>query len=346
MAVKNGMTARNEVLRALEQSRNKAVAVSGQELAKKLNISRQAVWKAIKSLQKDGYVIHALSNKGYWLDTSCDIISAEGIRLFLSGKNKDCQIIFHKVIDSTNTEAKKLALNGARHGTIVIAEEQTAGRGRMGKTFFSPPGTGIYISFILKPKVSIGNAQLITIYAAVAVCTVIEHFTGFNPKIKWVNDIFLDGRKICGILTEAAGDFESGGVESIIVGIGLNFSTRQEDFPPELQHTAGSLLPFGISRNQFAAALIDKMLEHGDCSFQSSLIQQYKERSFMIGREISYQKNTATVSGTVLDINEKGNLVVKSCKGEIDILRSGEVQINVIHDYIRKASIRNKHYDL
>ncbi|NLC68938.1 MAG: biotin--[acetyl-CoA-carboxylase] ligase [Clostridiaceae bacterium] len=328
------MKIKNEVLKMLEQNRD--TAVSGQILAKKLDVSRQAIWKAIKSLQEDGYIIHALPNKGYWLDTSCDIISAEGIRLFLSEKNRNCPIIFYKVIDSTNTAAKKLALDGARHGTIVIAEEQAAGRGRMGKSFFSPPGTGIYISFILKPKVDIDNAQLITIYAAVTVCTVIERFTRLSPKIKWVNDIFLNGKKICGILTEAAGNFESGGIESIIVGIGINFSTRQEDFPPEIRHIAGSLPSPGISRNQFAAALIDKMLKHGDCRFQPNLTQLYKERSLMIGRVISYQKNTATVSGTVLDINEKGNLVVRTREGEIDILRSGEVQIRNIseHDFM------------
>ncbi len=321
----DSMTIKNEVLSVLEQNRN--AVISGQMLAEKLNVSRSAIWKAIKSLQADGYKIYATTNKGYQLDINSDLMSAAGIRAFLSEQNKNCQIFVYKTLDSTNSEAKRLALGGAQHGTIIVAEEQTAGRGRVGKTFFSPPKTGIYMSFILRPQVDINDSQLVTVYAAVSVCKVVERLTGLCPQIKWVNDIYLNGKKICGILTEAISDFESGSIESIIVGVGINFSTKQDDFPLELRNIAGSLFATGISRNKFAAALIDEIMAHGDFLFQSNLVELYKERSLMLGREIICQKNGLTVCGTVLDINEKGNLVVKTKPGQIDVLHSGEVKI-------------------
>ncbi len=319
------MPTKNDVLRLLEE--NKGEPISGQKLAELLGVSRQAIWKAVESLKEDGHIINSSINKGYQLDSNSDLISAEGIRIFLSKENRDRPIIVFKTIDSTNSEAKRLALNGALHGTVIIAEEQTNGRGRKGKSFFSPPKTGIYASFILKPKVNIDDAQMVTIYAAVSVCNVIENLTNLNPKIKWVNDIYLNGKKICGILTEAISDFESGTVDFIIVGIGVNFSTKQEDFPKEIQDIAGSLPKTNISRNQFIAALIDEMLKNANCIFQNNLIDLYKEHSLMLGKEIIYQKNLQTLYGKVLDINERGNLVVLINNSKIDILHSGEVEI-------------------
>ena len=313
------------MLRLLEE--NKGEPISGQKLAELLGVSRQAIWKAVESLKEDGHIINSSINKGYQLDSNSDLISAEGIRIFLSKENRDRPIIVFKTIDSTNSEAKRLALNGALHGTVIISEEQTNGRGRKGKSFFSPPKTGIYASFILKPKVNIDDAQMVTIYAAVSVCNVIENLTNLKPKIKWVNDIYLNGKKICGILTEAISDFESGTVDFIIVGIGVNFSTKQEDFPKEIQDIAGSLPKTNISRNQFIAALIDEMLKNANCIFQNNLIDLYKEHSLMLGKEIIYQKNLQTLYGKVLDINERGNLVVLINNSKIDILHSGEVEI-------------------
>lgn len=319
------MPTKNDVLRLLEE--NKGEPISGQKLAELLGVSRQAIWKAVESLKEDGHIINSSINKGYQLDSNSDLISAEGIRIFLSKENRDRPIIVFKTIDSTNSEAKRLALNGASHGTVIISEEQTNGRGRKGKSFFSPPKTGIYASFILKPKVNIDDAQMVTIYAAVSVCNVIENLTNLKPKIKWVNDIYLNGKKICGILTEAISDFESGTVDFIIVGIGVNFSTKQEDFPKEIQDIAGSLPKTNISRNQFIAALIDEMLKNANCIFQNNLIDLYKEHSLMLGKEIIYQKNLQTLYGKVLDINERGNLVVLINNSKIDILHSGEVEI-------------------
>jgi len=319
------MPTKNDMLRLLEE--NKGEPISGQKLAELLGVSRQAIWKAVESLKEDGHIINSSINKGYQLDSNSDLISAEGIRIFLSKENRDRPIIVFKTIDSTNSEAKRLALNGASHGTVIISEEQTNGRGRKGKSFFSPPKTGIYASFILKPKVNIDDAQMVTIYAAVSVCNVIENLTNLKPKIKWVNDIYLNGKKICGILTEAISDFESGTVDFIIVGIGVNFSTKQEDFPKEIQDIAGSLPKTNISRNQFIAALIDEMLKNANCIFQNNLIDLYKEHSLMLGKEIIYQKNLQTLYGKVLDINERGNLVVLINNSKIDILHSGEVEI-------------------
>ena len=233
------MSVKNEILHILES--NKGSNISGQELADILSVSRTAVWKAINLLKDEGYPIEAASNKGYSLSVSSDFLSSEGIRLFLNEEYKNIPITVYKTIESTNSEAKLLAVQNAEHGTIVVSEEQTKGRGRFGRDFFSPSDSGIYMSIILKPKLNMENAVLITTAAAVAICDAIEKFTNKVSRIKWVNDIFIGDRKVCGILTEAVTNFESGMMESVIVGIGINVKTKNEDFPLELQDTAGSI---------------------------------------------------------------------------------------------------------
>lgn len=233
------MGLKQEILKLLEENREQYL--SGQEIANRLSFSRTAVWKSIKALKEDGYEIDAISNKGYRLDTTCDLLSAEGIRCYLSSDYHNVPIEVHQQIDSTNTEAKKQAMNGAPHGTVILAEEQTAGRGRLGRTFYSPKGTGIYMSMILRPNLHLSQSIHVTTSVAVAICQVIERLTNQKPQIKWVNDIYLNQQKICGILTEAVTDFESGNVEYLILGIGLNVHTKH--FPVELQAIAGSLNP-------------------------------------------------------------------------------------------------------
>lgn len=321
------MSVKFEVLRLLEE--RGSGALSGQEMAESLNVSRTAIWKAINSLREDGYMINASTNKGYFLDEDNDIISEQGIKAFLNDKNKNIPIITYKTISSTNTIAKKMAIEGALNNTVLVADEQTEGRGRYGKQFFSPPGTGIYMSIIIKPDLHFVDSQLTTIYTAVGVCKAIEKLTGETPQIKWVNDIFINGKKICGILTEATFNMESGTIESIIIGIGINFATKTQDFPDELTDIAGSLLPEGISRNMLIAAIIEEINTNLKGISNEELISEYKARSFVLGQEVSFERNKITIEGVATDINEKGNLIVKTVDNNIETLNSGEIRIKV-----------------
>lgn len=322
------MTVKNEVLHILEE--NKGKNISGQELANMLCVSRTAIWKAIKSLQQEGYLINATSNKGYSLSYTSDVISSEGIRLFLCEKFKNIPISVYKSLSSTNTEAKAEIIQKGIHGTVVISEEQTNGRGRFGRKFFSPPNTGIYMSIILKPNLNISNSVLITTAAAVAVCLAIDKFTEKKPQIKWVNDIYIGNKKICGILTEAVTDFESGTIDSIVVGIGLNVKTENKTFPNELQEIAGSILQdnnnFAI-RNKLTAEIINNVLSTCEKLEEKKFVKTYKERSMILGKNIFYKKNNKWIEGYAQDIDENGGLIISQNDGQQIILKSGEVSI-------------------
>ena len=322
------MTVKNKVLHILEQ--NKGESISGQELAEKIGVSRTAVWKAINSLKEEGYSIQGISNKGYLLSNSSDVLSAEGIKPYLKNEYKDIPITVYKTIGSTNTEAKLLAMQNALHGTIIMSEEQTEGRGRMGRNFYSPADSGIYLSIILKPKLNISDSVLITTAAAVAVCLAIDKFTHKDAKIKWVNDIFIDDKKICGILTEAVTDIESGTINSVIVGIGLNVKT--EIFPEEIKEIAGSIFDTkdkdnSFIRNQLSAEVINNVLTVCNDLTNRSFLKIYKERSMIIGEKIKYLKNNEWFEGYAEDIDEFGGLVVFHEDGHKEVLHSGEISV-------------------
>lgn len=313
------MNTKGDVLTILELNRHRDV--SGQELANTLGISRTAVWKAIKALEDDGHIISAAPRRGYRLMN--EILSTEGISAHLIDS---LPIRCFHVIDSTNNEAKRLAISGAEHGTVIVAESQTAGRGRLGKSFFSPENTGLYMSIILRSgNTAISDAQMITVAAAVVVSQTIEKLTGQKTGIKWVNDLYLDGRKICGILTEAVSDFESGHVESIIIGIGINCTTT--GFPDELKQIAGSLGVAELSRNQLAALTASGLVNAFEHINDPEIINEYKARSIMLGKNITYLRQGAEHSAVVLDINSKGNLVVRESDNSVNIISSGEVSI-------------------
>ncbi|MFA9422374.1 MAG: biotin--[acetyl-CoA-carboxylase] ligase [Sedimentibacter sp.] len=322
------MSVKNNVLHILEL--NKGCNVSGQELADKLNVSRTAIWKAINSLKQEGYIIDSTYNKGYSLSFDSDVISSEGINIFLNDKYKNIPITIYKSIDSTNTQAKVQIMNNAVHGTVIISEEQTKGRGRFGRDFFSPSQSGIYMSIILKPNLNVTDSVLITTAAAVAVSNAIEKFTEKTPQIKWVNDIYINNKKVCGILSEAVLDFESGAVGSIIVGIGLNVKTKEEEFPKELQDIAGSIF-YGDEkfclRNQLAAEIINQVLSLSEDLANKKFLEVYKERSMILGEYIIYYKNNEWFEGYALDIDEYGGLVIINKDGQKETLQSGEVSI-------------------
>lgn len=318
------MSTKNDVLAVLE--RNRGGFVSGQELAETLNISRTAVWKAIKSLEDQGHGIVAVSNKGYMLEDDSDLLSKEGVALYLPEGLRDCKIFLESSVDSTNTFAKRLALDNTPHGTIVLAEEQTGGRGRSGKSFFSPSGTGLYMSLILRPSGDVKEPQMITVATAVAVCRAIEKLTVRAPAIKWVNDVFVEGKKVCGILTEAVTDFESGGIDCIVVGVGINCK-RPESVPEELEDVAFFLEEPGLSRNRLAAEIARGILESFKDLEDPVLVTEYRRLSIMTGKTIFFLWEGVRMSAEVLGLDNRCGLIVRLKDERVITLTGGEVSI-------------------
>ena len=296
------MSVKNDIRSELEAHRGEDI--SGQYLAEKLGVSRNAVWKAINSLKNDGYKITSSTNKGYCLSESCDI------KIFES-------------LDSTNNEAKRETANGKTDKPLlIISEEQTLGRGRNGRNFYSPKGTGLYFSLVTSPKSDLTSAVGITSYAAVCVVEAIKELTGTDTKIKWVNDIYLDGKKLCGILTEAVSDFETGTVSNIIIGIGINLKTAT--LPDSLKDKVGFLeydLPI---KNELISLIVKKLLKYDE--ERNSFIERYKKYSLVLGKDIKYTKNNTEFYGTALDIDKDGGLIVKS-GNSTTVLKSGEISL-------------------
>lgn len=314
------MSVKNEVIKLLEENRTKAI--SGQELANQLKVSRAAVWKAIKVLKDEGYNIEATPNRGYLLLEDSDVLSSQGISCYL---NEKVDIQTYKTIDSTNTQLKKLAIASNQERLVIVAEEQTNGRGRFSRSFFSPAKKGVYMSVMIKRQTTFQDATLITIQTAVAVNRAIEKLYGITTSIKWVNDIYFNGKKICGILTEAISDFESGMIEAVIIGIGINVSTTKDDFLDELKDVATSLGISNPNRNQFIGEILNQLFEVMTEDF-SIVLNEYRQKSCILNKEIEFNKNEQIFTGYVKNINDLGNLII-DCDGREEILSSGEVRI-------------------
>ncbi len=325
------MSTKDHVLELLERQRGESV--SGEHLAGILGISRNAVWKAIKELRKDGYDITAVTNKGYCLSDENDIVSVSGIRPFLSENSLPYaeKIRIFKTLESTNKTAKEMAIAGAEHGTVIISDCQTMGRGRYARSFFSPPGGGLYMSIVLRPDVlRFEDPTAVTAFAAVSVCEAIESVSPQKPKIKWVNDVLIHGKKVCGILTEAVTDLESGSLEWIVLGIGINVSIRDEDFPGELRPLAASIYPdekVSGARNQLCAEMINRVLGFKTPPSEADIFEKYRQRLAMLGKEITVIQEQTAYRATALDVDPAGHLIVKNEKGELITLSAGEIRI-------------------
>ncbi|MEA4831416.1 MAG: biotin--[acetyl-CoA-carboxylase] ligase [Oscillospiraceae bacterium] len=325
------MSVKEDILTLLEQNRGKYL--SGEEIASKISVTRSAVWKAIKSLQAEGYAIDGVTNKGYYLPPDTDMVSASGIKKYLDDRASHLRIEVYKTIGSTNDEAKKLALSGEPDGKVIVAEEQTAGRGRKGRSFFSPGGTGVYISILLRPKIPVSVSSLLTTAAAVAVAGAVEQLSGRETQIKWVNDIWMDGKKICGILTEASMSLESGGLDFAVVGIGVNITMPESGFPDELSSIASSV--FGASghpndiRNRLAAEILNCFMPYCDNLEERSFLFEYRKRLFILGREITVvgSGENAYRRAHALDIDDDCHLLVRYEDGTTASLSSGEISI-------------------
>lgn len=315
---------KTKILRILED--NRGGFVSGESLADKFGVTRAAVWKAVESLRTEGHKIKAVPNKGYSLEAFSDVLTGKGITEHLKDGTKISRVICLGETDSTNNYAKKLAVSGASHGTLIAANHQTAGRGRYGHAFVSPPGTGLYMTLMLRPDVDAEKFQMITVAVAVAVSMAVEELSGEKVGIKWVNDVYYRGRKIAGILTEAISSFESGEIECVITGIGINVSTKK--FPPELAGTAGAIFPDGnitFGRDELCAHIADNIMDFAEDLNAPEIISAYRERSILTGQDITYMQGDIRHSGHVEGIDDTGGLVVVNESGETETLRSGEV---------------------
>ena len=294
--------------------------ISGQQLAQRLGVSRAAVHKAAAALSAQGYTLEAVSRRGYRLvggDPFC--VEAAG--------DYPAPIHLYDRLESSNQTAKRLALSGAQHGTLVLTNQQSAGRGRMGRKFESPAGQGIYLSLLLRADIPAADAQTVTVSAAVAVCRAVKALCGLELSIKWVNDLYYHGKKVCGILTEAGADLESGRLEWLVVGIGLNFTTPPEAFPAELRRLAGSLFPGGpapVSRVALATAIARELLTlcpAFDC------LEEYRARCFVPGHWVTVCTGRETYAALALSIDDAGRLVVRRENGREEALQHGEVSI-------------------
>lgn len=312
------MSVKQNVIALLEENRSKVI--SGQELANQLHVSRAAIWKAIKTLKEEGYNIEATPNKGYVLLENSDVLSKQGIAYYLT---EEIDIFSYKTIDSTNTQMKKLAINGGKNHSVIVSEEQSAGRGRFGRSFYSPAQKGVYMSVLLKTGDSLQNATMITIKTAVAVRRAIAKLYDIEVAIKWVNDLYYRGKKVCGILSEAISDFESGMIEAIIIGIGINVST--DNFPLEIASIATSLGLQEANRNQFIAEILNQLSAIIDEDFKL-VLNEYRMASCVLHKQITFNQKGEQFTGLVREINDLGNLVVSSNGAEM-VLTAGEVSI-------------------
>ena len=323
------MSVKDEVLKELEN--NKGDYISGGQLADNLGVSRNSVWKAIKALEKSGYEINAIPNKGYCLAEKNDILSSYSIKQHL--KNPHLDISVFSSVTSTNTILKEMAEQGAKEGTVIIAEEQTAGRGRTGKQFYSPKGTGIYISILLRPDIPAEESLFLTTSAAVATARAIEDVSDKRALIKWVNDIYLEDKKTCGILTEGAFNVETGKLDYAIVGIGINVCIPDGGFPDNIKDIATAIFDKQTDsinkRSILIANLLDYFMEYYKDFKSKSYVKEYIERSMIIGQTITVIEGSKTSVAKAIDIDKNCRLKVQFEDGTTKWLSSGEVSTKI-----------------
>lgn len=325
---------------------------SGQELGNRLGVSRNAIWKSIEQLREDGYEIESRTRVGYKLVGGTHSLTESSIVSELKYPAKLC--VFDS-IDSTNTYASKSSEKiTVDKPLLVVANKQTDGRGRMGRKFFSPPGTGLYMTIGIKPKFAIDKALYVTIATAVAVSRAVEEIAEVKTKVKWVNDIFVNNKKICGILTEAGANLETGKIDTILIGIGINcFSPAS--VPAEIRDSIGAI---SKSRNSFSRSKLAALVYNNTIEILKELepkeqnplaifetptsgaggpkfLQEYRLRSNVLGKRISifpYQ-GAAPITANAIDIDDNGGLVVEYMEGpkmrQIESLTTGEISIRV-----------------
>ena len=332
---------KEEILKKLRETED---YISGQELCEYYGVSRTAVWKAIKQLEKDGYCIEALTNRGYKLIdknvTENDVMSQVSIESYIDTKWAGKNFVFNKETGSTNQDVKALAENGAPSGTLVVADSQLAGRGRRGRDWISPPGKDIYMSLLLRPSCMPDRASALTLVMALSVIEAIDELEDFKDKcgIKWPNDIVINGRKICGILTEMSAEIDA--IHYVVTGVGIN--VNQTQFDQDIKGTATSLfLEGGNSVNR--SKLIARIMHYFEINYavfeqsfdMSGLIDKYNH--FLVNRDkqVRVLDPKGEYDGVAKGINEDGELIVIRSEDEKQILvYAGEVSVRGIYGYV------------
>lgn len=347
------MAVKDQVLAFMKQTPE---VFSGEKLAQILGVSRTAVWKAIKELEKAGWRFEHTAGGYRYLPS--DVLDAGEIlgqqsmdssttarqatiensfpaskKWTASGLPADLAIEITTTTESTMLDAKRAITAGASTPRLFLTETQTGGHGRFGRPFFSPAGQGIYMTLLLNPNHSFQETPQYTLLAAVAVCRAIHELTGREAQIKWVNDIYLDGKKIVGILSEAQSDMESGTISHVAIGMGLNFSTPQADFPTEIAKKATSLFAAGqpsITRNQLIQAIWRHFFQLlAGLPEDTSYLEEYRRRSFVLGQMVTFRRQGVEYQGTATAITDLGELVVTTASGVIP-LNSGEISLSQI----------------
>ena len=322
------MTTKDKILDELLKSGDEYI--SGGRLGRNLGISRNSVWKAVRQLEDEGHIIDAVTNKGYRLIRNADTITKDDILQSLSSDIKKSDIHILDTTDSTNNYAKKLAEEGAPENTIVIANEQTSGKGRLGRSFISPKNTGIYMSIILRPDMKIDIAQMLTSCIAVSAAKAIDSLYKCNTRIKWVNDLMVNDKKICGILTEATIDCEAANFRYIVAGIGINVGSIRSVFDNELLETASSLedeTGIVIPRSRIIAAVIDSVINDYMSLSDKSFLDEYRKRSWITGKPVTIYAHGIQKDAVAVDIDDTAGLVVKYKNGETEVINSGEARV-------------------
>ena len=318
---------KDEILKTLYAKR---VMISGEALAAELGVSRNAIWKNIKQLQKEGFAITASTNKGYFLESCSRTLSPVILELELQDRAFGKPLLFFDQLSSTNTKAKALAEAGYPSGTVVVAETQTAGKGRLGRQFYSPAGQGVYFSLLVRPELFGDHTLLLTSMCAAATAEAIEKLARVQVQIKWVNDLLIGSKKICGILTEAGLNLEDQSIDYVVIGIGINCG--KQTFPAELKTIATSIEnESGTAINR--SLLIAEVLKNIEAGFQTlqekPFLKICREHSAVIGKTVAVCRGTQRRPAAALGLNDNGALLVRYEDGSEEALQAGEVSIRL-----------------
>ena len=325
---------KEEILRLLRSADG---YISGQELCNRFGVSRTAVWKAINQLKEAGYEIEAQQNKGYKLMAAPDLMTEAEIKSLMHTEWVAKEVLYFDTIDSTNTKAQELAEKGYPSGTLVVADKQESGKGRRGRSWVSPSGTGIFMTLMIKPDINPNNASMLTLVAALAVAKAITSVTGEEALIKWPNDIVINGKKVCGILTEMNAQFDY--INHIVVGIGIN--VHNESFPKEISQMASSLMIEAGGKRFHRAQIIadtmsyfeqyyDTFLETQDLS---ALVREYDELLVNRNKSVRVLDPKEPFDGKAMGITPKGELIVDTWESR-KLVSSGEVSVRGIYGYV------------
>ena len=325
---------KGEILKLLKET---AGYISGQELCEKFGVSRTAVWKVINQLKEEGYEIEAVRNKGYILKGAADVLSKEELESTIHTKWAVTQVAFFEETDSTNNEIRRLAEQGAPHGTLAVAERQLGGKGRRGRVWTSPAGVGIWMSMLLRPQIDPMAASMLTLVMALSTRRGIEKATGLKSEIKWPNDLVLNKKKICGILTEMSTELME--IQYVIPGTGIN--VNQMEFPDDIKATATSLrIESGKiqKRSEIIAAIMEAFEGYYDTFIEtqdmSGLIEEYNANLVNLGNEVCVLDPAGEYRGVSEGINKEGALLVRLSDGTLKEIISGEVSVRGVYGYV------------